>query len=90
MHRVALENLSTLDSLAASQKRRTEALEAQLKAGAADQFDLLNSQIELSANEMLQLNARVKLQQSFGALEDAVQRPIDSMWSSLIEQGQHP
>jgi cobalt-zinc-cadmium efflux system outer membrane protein len=90
MYRVARENLSTLDSLGASQKRRTEAMEAQLKAGAADQFDLLNSQIELSANEMLQLTARVKLQQSFGALEDAVQRPIDSMRSSLIEQGQHP
>jgi len=90
MYRVARENLSTLDSLAASQKRRSEALEAQLKAGAADQFDWLNSQIELSANEMLQLNARVKLQQSFGALEDAVQRPIDSMRSSLIEQVQHP
>jgi outer membrane protein TolC len=90
MYQVAQENLSTLDSLAASQKRRTEAIEAQLKAGAADQFDLLNSQIELSANEMLQLNARVKLQQSFGALEDAVQRPVDSMRSSLIEQGQHP
>jgi outer membrane protein, heavy metal efflux system len=90
MYRVAQENLSTLDSLAASQKRRTEAMEDQLKAGAADQFDLLNTQIELSANELLQLNARVKLQQSFGALEDAVQRPIDSLAPALIEQGQHP
>jgi cobalt-zinc-cadmium efflux system outer membrane protein len=90
MYRVARENLSTLDSLAASQKRRAEAVEAQLKAGAADQFDLLNSQIELSANEILQLNARVKLQQSFGALEDAVQRPINSLSAPLIEQGQHP
>ena len=89
-YRVAQENLSTLDSLAAFQKKRTEAMEAQLKAGAVDQLDLLNSQIELSANELLQLNARVKLQQYFGALEDAVQRPIDSMPPPLIEQGQHP
>jgi outer membrane protein TolC len=90
MYRVSQENLSTLDSLAASQKRRTEGMQAQLKAGVADQFDLLNTQIELSANELLQLNARVKLQQSFGALEDAVQRPIDSMQPPLIEQRQHP
>jgi len=90
MYRVAQENLSTWESLAASQKKRSEAMEAQLKVGAADQFDLLNTQIELSANELLQLNARVKLQQSFGALEDAVQRPIDSMQPSLIEPGRPP
>ncbi|MEO8427614.1 MAG: TolC family protein [Verrucomicrobiota bacterium] len=90
MYRVSQENLSTLDSLAESQKKRTESMEAQLKAGAADQLDLMNSQSELNLNELLQLSARVKLQQSFGALEDALQRPIDSPQPLLIEQGQRP
>jgi outer membrane protein, heavy metal efflux system len=90
IYRISQENLSTLESLAVSQKKRTEAVEAQLKAGVADQFDLLNSQIELSANELLQLNARMKLQQSFGALEDAVQRPIDAMEPPMFEQPQRP
>ena len=77
-YRVSQETLSTLESLAASQKKQSEVAAAQFKVGAADQLDLLNAQIELGASELLQLNGRVKLQQSLGALEDAVARPIES------------
>jgi outer membrane protein TolC len=44
MYRVAQENLSTLDSLAASQKDEPKPWKLS-EGGAADQFDLLNSQI---------------------------------------------
>lgn len=90
IYQVAQENLSTLESLAASQKKRSEIVEAQVKAGAADQIEFLNSQIELTAAQLLQLNGQIKLHQAIAALEDAVQRPIDTMQPMLIEQSQRP
>jgi outer membrane protein TolC len=61
----------------ASQQKLRETAEAQLRAGAADQLDLLNVQLELGAGELTRLDGQVKAQQAYGALEDAVQRPID-------------
>lgn len=87
---ISQENLSTLESLFASQKKLSEAVEAQWKAGAAEQLHLLNSKIELIGIQLLQLNGRAKAQQSFGALEDAVQRPFGSTLSPPIEEPQHP
>jgi outer membrane protein, heavy metal efflux system len=84
--RVAEENLSTLEALASQQKARYDSVMAQLQAGAADQNDLLNAQIELAAGELTELDGRVKLQQAFAALEDAVQRPLDIMQPSILEQ----
>jgi cobalt-zinc-cadmium efflux system outer membrane protein len=89
-YRVTRENLSTLESLASAQKKQYAAVQAQMNAGAAAKTDLLNSQIELGAGELIQLDGRVKLQQAFAALEDALQRPIDSMNPSLSEQPQRP
>jgi len=48
-----------------------------LKAGAADQLDLLNAQLELGVATLAQLDGQARLQQSLGALEDALQRPMD-------------
>jgi outer membrane protein, heavy metal efflux system len=83
--RVALESVATLESLAADEKKQAESVEAQARAGASDQLDLLNAQIELETGELAQLDARVKLQQSFAALEDAVQRPIAVLRPAVIE-----
>jgi outer membrane protein TolC len=63
---------------------------AQVQAGAADPLDLLNSQIELSTSKLLQLDSRVKFHQAFAALEDAIQRPLDSIQPPLFEQSQRP
>jgi cobalt-zinc-cadmium efflux system outer membrane protein len=84
-YRVAQENLSTLEELAAAQKKQNESVEAQVKVGAADQLALLNSRIELGANELVQLDGQVKAQQAFAALEDALQRPINTIKPALIE-----
>jgi outer membrane protein TolC len=89
-YRVAQGNIATLEDMAASQKKRSDAVAAQLQAGVADQLDLLNSQIELGASELLQLTGRLKLQQSIAALEDAVQRPLDSRPPKLFEQSPRP
>lgn len=87
---VAGENVSTLESLAAAQQKQSDAVAAQVKAGASSQLDLLNAEVELATGELAQLDGRVKLQQSFAALEDAVQKPLPALQPSVIEQPQGP
>ena len=70
-------NAAALRALAGEQAKRSEAVAAQLKAGAADQLDLLNAQLESAAAELVQLEGQIKLQQALVALEDAVQRPLN-------------
>jgi outer membrane protein, heavy metal efflux system len=84
--RVTTDNLSGLEALAAAQRKQNENVNAQVKVGAADQLDLLNSQLELAASELVQLDGRTKLQQAFAALEDAVQRPVDLPKAELFER----
>jgi outer membrane protein TolC len=84
--RVSTENLSALEALAAAQRKQSDAVVAQQKVGAADQLDLLNSQLELAVSELVQLDGRTKLQQAFGALEDAVQRPFGGMKPEWFER----
>ena len=71
-------NLGALQSLTVAQRNQSESVAAQFKAGASDQLDLLNAQFEFGAASLAELDAQVKLHQSLGALEDAVQRPLDT------------
>ncbi len=87
-YHVSQENLSTLESLATAQEKRNASVAAQVQAGADDQFALLNSQVELAAGELVRLDGQVKTQEAFGALEDALQRPIDAPTPALIERRQ--
>ena len=68
-------NSVALRSLAEELAKRTESVAAQFRAGAADQLDLLNAQLESASAALVQLDGQIKLQQAVGALEDAVQRP---------------
>jgi outer membrane protein, heavy metal efflux system len=70
-------NLATIEELAGVQAAQHKAVAAQLEAGAADRLELLAAELEVSAAGLVCLDARVKLQQAVGALEDAVQRPLD-------------
>jgi len=76
-YRVAREQLATSDSLLAAERQQQQSVEAQLKAGAVDQLDMLNVQLELGVATLAQLDGQARLQQSLGALEDALQRPMD-------------
>ncbi len=82
---VSGKNLATLQSLAEAQAQQREAVEAQLKAGALEQLDLLNARLEFTSAQLVQLDGQVKFQQAAAALEDAVQMPIALMKSSVIE-----
>jgi len=74
--RISETNSNTLRALAEAQANRRDCVAAQLKAGAADQLDLLNAQFEFATAELVQLEGQIKLQQAAAALEDAVQRPF--------------
>ena len=83
--RVAGEQLKTGNSLFDAEQQQQKSAEAQLAAGAADQLDLLNAQLELDNAALTQLDGEAKLQAALGALENALQRPADSI-AAVIEK----
>lgn len=84
--RATEKSLALLQDLAATQAKARDAVAAQVGAGAAAPLDLLNAQLELAVAEEVQLEARVKRQQSLAALEDAVQRPLEMITPGVIER----
>ena len=70
-------NVKALDGLAAAQQAQQRAVNSQFEAGAVDRLEVLTAQIELNSIQLTSLEAQLKLHQAFGALEDAVQRPLD-------------
>lgn len=74
---VSETNSAALRSLASELAKRSESVAAQVRAGATDQLDLLNARLESAVAELLRLDGQTKLQQAVGALEDAVQRPLN-------------
>ena len=84
--RATEKSLTLLQALAATQAASRDAIAAQVSAGAAAPLDLLNAQLELAVAEEVQLEARIKRQQSVAALEDAVQRPIEMITPAVIER----
>jgi outer membrane protein TolC len=76
---VAVEQLKTGNKLLAVEQQQNQSAAAQLKAGAGDQLDLLNAQLELGNASLAQLDNEAKVQTAFGTLEDALQLPADSL-----------
>jgi cobalt-zinc-cadmium efflux system outer membrane protein len=74
--KVSEENVSALESLEKAETNQRESIAAQVKAGAADQLDLLNARLEFNATALVRLDNEIKLQQAIGALENAMQRPV--------------
>ncbi len=82
VYRGAQARMDSLKELTSAQAKQHEAVAAQLKSGASDQLELLNVTVELRAGELLQADAAAQLAQAFGALEDAVQKPLNSISST--------
>jgi cobalt-zinc-cadmium efflux system outer membrane protein len=72
----ARKNLDAIKAVTAAQARQRDLAESQFKAGAAERVDVLTAEISFQSSSVLELDARLKLQQAIGALEDAVQRPL--------------
>jgi len=77
--RVAREQLRTTDQLIAAEQAQEKSAQAQLQAGASDQLDVLNAQLESASAAVTRLDNEEKLQTALGALEDALQQPADSL-----------
>jgi len=83
--RASQTNFADIEALAAAQATQQQSIEAQFQAGAVDRLDVLTAELELNAASIARLDAQVKLQQSVGALENAVQRPLnlpESVWQT--------
>jgi cobalt-zinc-cadmium efflux system outer membrane protein len=85
VYQVAAKSRAGAEALLATERKQQQAVEQQLKAGAADRLDVLTTQLELATSELAVEDGQTKLHQALGGLEDAVQRPIAS-WPDL-EQG---
>ena len=69
---------TTMTILPAAAQQQQQSAEAQLNAGAADPLDRLTAEFELGVAALTKLDGQTTMQQSLGALEDALQRPVDS------------
>jgi outer membrane protein TolC len=76
-YKVADAQLKTGGELLAAEQRQQKSAQAQLEAGAADQLDSLNAQMEFDGATLANLDGQEKFQTALGALEDALQRPAD-------------
>jgi outer membrane protein, heavy metal efflux system len=80
--RVAVrDQLRQIDTLLDAQRRQVQSVEAMIRAGAADQYELRSAQLEAQVTELTRLDAQVKAQQTLGQLEDAVQMPFEALRS---------
>ena len=85
VYEVAAKSRAGAEALLATQRKQQEAVDQQLKAGAADRLEVLTAQLELATGELVLQDSQTRLHQALGALEDAVQRPVAN-WPDL-EQG---
>jgi outer membrane protein TolC len=73
------EQINLLESVRQAQQQAFESLQASLKAGAVDQFDVASSELELRASELALFDTNLRLQQAVAQLEDALQQPFDAL-----------
>jgi cobalt-zinc-cadmium efflux system outer membrane protein len=73
------DQLRQIDTLLDTQRKNVQAVEAMVKAGAADQSELRTAQLEVATAESTRLDALVKVQQALGQLEDAMQQPFNAL-----------
>lgn len=74
--RAVSQKLLTADQLVTEQERRQASLEARFRAGETDRLALAEGAFELLSAKRARLDTLIQGQQSLGALEDAIQRPL--------------
>ncbi len=73
----ALKNLQVADSLVSTESGNMQAVKARFNSGETGSLDLEQAKLELSSARLAQFDALLLAQQSFGRLENAVQRPLN-------------
>ena len=82
-YQVAAAQLKTGEALLAAEQHQQQSAEAQQKAGAADQLDLLSARVEFDTAALANLDGQAKFQAALGDLEDALQRPADTLPAAI-------
>lgn len=80
-----LVDLKRVAMLRESLERQTKMVRAQQAAGETSRLDLTRVEIALAEHARVELDARLRVAQALGAMEDAVQRPLawpESAWRS--------
>lgn len=78
------DQLKEAESLVKAHRDQLSNLQAALQQGAADRVEVETANFELRTSELSLLDLKIKARQAVGQLEDALQRPFDSL--RLIEQ----
>lgn len=73
----AVGDLETVKAMRGNLEQQTKTVHEQQRVGETSRLDLARSQIELADNARAEVEARVRTEQALGALEDAIQRPLD-------------
>ncbi len=82
----ALGDLATVKTMRANLDQQAKTIRAQHAAGETSRLELTRAQIELADHARAELDARLRVEQAIGAVEDAVQRPLawpESAWRGL-------
>jgi outer membrane protein TolC len=76
--RAARQQLTTAQELLAQARQQEANVAKQAEAGAADQAEVAAARLETIGVELAQLDARAQCATALGALEDALQQPVDA------------
>lgn len=91
-YRAALNKLTGAEALLAQQQKQAKSADALFRAGETDRLNLLGAQVELAAAQLARVQTLIQVQQSLGALEDAVRQPLgaDAPDAQAIETDPRP
>lgn len=78
-YKASLKTLKTADSLLTRQKRNYEASQARFGAGQTDRLAVVEAELEFITAKLSRLEALLIAQTAVGQLEDAVQKPLNTM-----------
>jgi len=84
-YRLAQSQAGAGMQLLAAEQQQASATEEQAEAGAVDQVETLGAQLELASANLLQLDNDTSVQRARGALEDALQYPLDSLTAETFQ-----
>lgn len=79
----ARKQLQTGATVLAAAEAQQKFVAAQVQAGAAERLDLSSAEIELNTVRLAQLDGEAELQSAIGALEDALQSPVDLLSAAI-------
>lgn len=80
----SLQKLKTAELILSEQKEQYQAIDAKFKIGEVDRLKILTAKLDLLSAETSRLDALIKAQATLGALEDAVQFPLNELPLSAV------